>query len=221
LDEGDDPVIRNNLEEIRSMRDEITWRVKTAYNASIIFTGAISLIVGSLFTDSNKFLDKIKDPDIMTICGIAILIAISAWVGVQNANHLIEKRIELYTLELMKVVYKRKKHVYFSWLGFLYGSVFFRKKYKNFLARFLSASIGMFMYFLPNLLTLCVWYYVYANGLIRKYMVAFIVATLFLAVAVGSTIMFFFYVVNVNAKFTAFYKKIMHPYFEKNGVKYD
>lgn len=207
------------VEEIKSMREEINWRVKIAYNASIIFISAISVIGGTLFSADNKFLEKIEtDPKIMTISGIGILIAVASWVGAQNANHLIEKRIELYTLELMKLVHAQTGHVHYSWLGFLYGSKFFRKKTKNFFASFLNASIGMFIYFLPNAVAIGVLYYLATSAPIGDFKFLFAVSVVFFLVAMGSTFLFFFYVVKVNNKFTEFFKTNMQPYFDKKGM---
>jgi hypothetical protein len=207
------------IEEIKSMREEINWRVKIAYNASIVFISALSLIGGTLFSSENKFIEIVaKDAQLMTVSGIAILVAISAWVGVQNANHLIEKRIELYTLELMKLVVAKTGHVHFSWLGFLYGSAFFRRKLKNGVAKFFNASIGMFIYLLPNLIGLVVWIYLIMNARIRENMFWFIAGSIFFFTAVGSTFLFFFYVVKVNNKFSEYYNQNMGPYFRNRGL---
>lgn len=211
------PNIEYHIEEVKSMRDEINWRVKTAYTSSIIFISAISVLGGTLFSTDNTFIETVKkDPEVLTQSGIAVLIAISAWVGVQNANHLIEKRIELYCLELLKVIFFESKNVYCSWLGFLYGSDFFKNRVKNFFGKFLNASIGMFMYFLPNVITLILWFYLMFKTPVNKHYILFFFASLFVFVAVGSTILFFFYVVKVNKKFSEFHDKIMLPYFKKH-----
>jgi len=206
------------IEEIKNMREEINWRVKIAYNASIIFISAITITGGTLFSSENRFLESVtQDSEVMTLSGIAVLIAISAWVGVQNGNHLIEKRIELYTLDLLKTIYYTSNHVFFAWLGFLYGSVFFKNRFKNLLSKFLNASIGLFIYFLPNLVALSIWVYLLLHADLKTHKILFCVASFFLFVAIGSTFFFFFYVVKVNNQFTEFYKSTMKPYLEKNG----
>ncbi|RYX86067.1 hypothetical protein EON73_02685 [bacterium] len=211
--------IVHHVEEIKSMRDEINWRVKVAYQGSVVFISAISITGGTLFSHDNDFLKSIQsDSEILTISGIVVLIAVSAWVGVQNANHLIEKRIELYMLDILKVVHHKTHNVYYSWLGFLYGSVFFNRKYKNFIAKSLNASIGFFIYFLPNLIAILVWGYLLKNGRIHDNLALFIAGTFFFVISMSSTFMFFFYVVKVNNEFTKFYKSTMQPYLTANGV---
>jgi|GEM_PF-2261313 len=204
------------LEEIKSMRDEINWRVKMAYTGSLIFLSAIIIPLSSFFQADNTLVKEIKEnPDTLTVVGIIALLAISAWAGVQNANHIVEKRIELYTLELMKVVSKSTGHPHASWLGFLYGNSFFKNKTQTTIAKYLNASIGFFIYFLPNIVALTGWIGIIAFGKISEYSVWFVIATIFVFITICSTFMFFFYVNKVNKLFTEFYEKKMSVYFEK------
>lgn len=204
------------LEEIKSMRDEINWRVKMAYTGSFIFISAIVIPLGSFFDDGNTLLDRLReDNDTFTLVGVILLIAITAWSGVQNANHIIEKRIELYTLDLMYAVTKATGHPHASWLGFLYGNTFFRSKVKTFLAKTFNASIGFFIYFLPNIVALIGLFALYRYGNWREYFVWMSFASFFVAITVGSTIMFFFYVSKVNNAFTRFYNDEMLHYFRQ------
>ncbi len=211
-------VIVNHIDEIKAMRDEINWRVKIAYNSSIVFISALTLIGGSLFAKDNLLLENIgKDEEVRTLSGIGILIAISAWAGVQNANHLIEKRIELYSLDLIKIIQRNTNHAYFGWLGYLYGSVFFRNARKNTLARLFNSSIGFFIYVLPNLVAICVWVLLIIHGRILPHIYLFTFASVVLFIAIGSTFMFLFYVIKVNKECTAYYEKYMKPYFKNRG----
>ncbi|WP_425390997.1 hypothetical protein [Ekhidna sp.] len=216
LAENNGEVVFYNIEEIRSMRDEINWRVKVAYNSSVAFISVFSFVVVQLFSTENTFIDSFEsDPDLFIKAGLGIIILIAAWVGVQNANHLIEKRIELYTLDLMKNVYKESSHVFFSWLGFLYGSVFFRRKSKNFIAKFLNASIGLFTYFLPNIIAFGIWLYFLIMIPLKGYLPFFYLASFFVMIAMSTSFFLFFYVVKVNNNHTKFYKEVMQPYFER------
>lgn len=204
------------LEEIKSMRDEINWRVKMAYTGSLIFLSAIIIPLSSFFQADNTLVKEIKEnPDTLTVVGIIALLAISAWAGVQNANHIVEKRIELYTLELMKVVSKFTGYPHASWLGFLYGNSFFKNKTQTTIAKYLNASIGFFIYFLPNIVALTGWIGIIAFGKISEYSIWFVIATIFVFITICSTFMFFFYVNKVNKLFTEFYEKKMSVYFEK------
>ncbi|MCL6266435.1 hypothetical protein [Flagellimonas myxillae] len=207
-----------NIEEIKSMREEINWRVKAAYNSSIAFISVITFIIGQLFSSDNKILESINEnPNLFMMTSIAILIVISAWVGVQNANHLIEKRIELYTLDLVKTIYNTSEHIFFSWLGYLYGKVFFRKRFKNNVARLLNASIGFFIYFLPNLIAFALWIYLLRFDNLTDYMIPFILATFFIIIAIATSFLLFFYVIKVNKRYSTFYRKYMEPYYGKNA----
>lgn len=204
------------LEEIKSMRDEINWRVKMAYTGSFIFISAIVLPLGTFFDDSNKLLQQLReDNNTFTLVGIILLLAIAAWSGVQNANHIIEKRIELYTLDLMYAVTHATEHPHASWLGFLYGNSFFKSNTKTFLAKMFNASIGFFIYFLPNIVSLVGLFALYRYGNWREYLGGMIFASFFVMITVGSTIMFFFYVSKVNKEFTQFYNDEMKEYFGK------
>ncbi|SMC45162.1 hypothetical protein [Moheibacter sediminis] len=204
------------LEEIKSMRDEINWRVKMAYTGSLIFLSAIIIPLSSFFQADNTLVRDIKEnPDTLTVVGIIALLAISAWAGVQNANHIVEKRIELYTLELMTVVTKITGHPHASWLGFLYGNSFFKNNMKSSIAKTLNASIGFFIYFLPNLVAIFGWVTILKYGNVSAYIFWFSVATFFVIVAASSTMMFFIYVNKVNRLFTNFYKKEMADYFRQ------
>lgn len=209
-------IIIFNIEEIKSMREEINWRVKAAYNSSIAFISVITFIVGQLFNSENKIIVSIKeDPDLFTMTSIAILIVISAWVGVQNANHLIEKRIELYSLGLMKTMYSTSEHIFFSWLGYLYGNKFFSNNFSNGIAKFLNASIGFFIYFLPNLIAFSLWVYLIKLGNLEGYFWPFALGTFFVFIAILTSFLLFFYVIKVSRRYTKFHKKYMEPYYQK------
>lgn len=214
VDLNKNEIVIFNIEEIKSMREEINWRVKAAYNSSIAFISVITFIIGQLFNSDNNIIDSIKEnPDLFMMTSIAMLIIISSWVGVQNANHLIEKRIELYSLQLMKTIHSTSKHIFFSWLGYLYGKVYFRRRVKNSLARLLNASIGFFIYFLPNLIAFGIWIYLLNRIEIRNYLPFFILATFFLVISISTSFLLFFYVIKVNRRYTDFHKNYMEPYF--------
>lgn len=214
--EDKNTIVSNYLEEIKSMRDEINWRVKMAYTGSLIFITAVLIPVTNFSDKEVSFVNELKkNPDTLTIVCLIALLAISAWAGVQNANHIIEKRIELYSLELMKVVKNISGHPHASWLGFLYGNSFFSRKWKSSVAKTLNASIGFFVYFLPNVVAIAIWIFLLNYGKIENYKFWFIVVTFFVIVAVSTTIMFFFYVNKVNKEFTSFYKSEMSNYFAR------
>lgn len=212
-------LISHYQDEINSMRDEINWRVKMAYTGSLIFLTAIIIPLGSFFQKDNELIDKIKsEPQTMTVVGIVVLLAISAWNGVQTANHIVEKRIELYTLELMKIIKNNAGHPYTSWLGFLYGNSFFpNNKIGTSVAKTLNASIGFFIYFLPNIVSLILLIFIYLNGDLTEVWtkILYIFSVFFVLISVGSTLMFFIYINKVNMMFTKFYKEEMHGYFLK------
>lgn len=216
VDLNKNEIVIFNIEEIKSMREEINWRVKAAYNSSIAFISVITFIIGQLFNRENDIINSIQNnPDLFMMTSIAMLIIISAWVGVQNANHLIEKRIELYSLDLMKKIHSTSKHIFFSWLGYLYGKVYFRRRVKNFLARLLNASIGFFVYFLPNLIAFGIWIFLIRNSDVSNYLIFFILATFFLAISISTSFLLFFYVIKVNKRYTEFHKNYMEPYFSQ------
>jgi hypothetical protein len=215
-----DKVISHYLDEIKSMRDEINWRVKMAYTGSLVFLTAIIVPLSSFFQKDSTILNELKsNQDTLTIVCMIALLAISAWAGVQNANHLVEKRIELYSLELMKIVKNISGHPYNSWLGFLYGNSFFKSKFKTSVAKTLNASVGFFIYFLPNLVAFFIWGFLINYGCVQNYRIWFSVVTFFVIVAASTTLMFFFYVHKVNSMFTIFYKEEMKDFFINNEIE--
>ena len=219
IDLNQNEIVVFNIEEIKSMREEINWRVKAAYNSSIAFISVITFVIGQLFNSENEIIESIeKDPDLFMMTSIAMLIVISAWVGVQNANHLIEKRIELYSLDLMKTIYATSEHIFFSWLGYLYGKVYFRRRVKNLVAKLLNASIGFFIYFLPNLIAFGLWIYLLQFKEIQNYMPMFVLASFFILIAILTSFLLFFYVIKVNLRYTKFHDKYMEPYFKSHRV---
>lgn len=206
------------LDEIKSMRDEINWRVKMAYTGSLIFLSAITFTISIFFQEEGYALTQMRDnPDSFTIVTMIAVLAVSAWAGVQNANHLIEKRIELYSLELIKAVKLLSKHPHASWLGFLYGNSFFKNKIKTSIAKYLNASIGFFIYFLPNMVAISLLWFLFQNGKVEDYIFWVALVTFFVVVAAGSTFMFFLYVHKVNTKFTDFYNNEMQSYFQQTN----
>jgi len=206
------------LDEIKSMRDEINWRVKMAYTGSLIFLSAITFTISMFFQEEGYALTQMRDnPDSFTIVTMIAVLAVSAWAGVQNANHLIEKRIELYSLELIKAVKLLSDHPHASWLGFLYGNSFFKNKVKTSIAKYLNASIGFFIYFLPNLVAISLLWFLYQNGKIEDYVFWVALVTFFVFVAAASTFMFFLYVHKVNSKCTEFYNNEMQSYFQRTN----
>src|SRR5690606_41675052 len=52
------------LDEIKSMRDEINWRVKMAYTGSLIFLSAITFTISIFFQEEGYALTQMRDnPD--------------------------------------------------------------------------------------------------------------------------------------------------------------
>lgn len=201
------------------MREEINWRVKAAYNSSIAFISVIAFIIGQLYSQDNKIVDSFeKDPNLVTITSIGVLVILSAWVIVQNANHLIEKRIELYSLTLIQKIYDVSGHVFFSWLGYLYGKIFFRQRFKNKVSKLLNASIGFCIYFLPNLIAFLLWCQLWVNENLARYYMWFFIASLFVLISILTSFLLFFYVIKIDRRYTDFYKEYMEPYY-KNKPK--
>ena len=205
--------IQHGLDEIKGMREEINWRVKVAYNSSLIFLSVIAFTVGTLFNSDNKLLEAIiTNPELKVQVGIALVVLISAWVGVQNANHIIEKRIELYTLSVYRVISEAGDRTYFGWIPYLYGSRFFEKSGANSAAKVLNASIGLFIYLLPNAIGIGVWVYLLVFNDISQYSFYFVIATIFLVIAIGTSALLFAYVIKLNNRSVEFYSRKMRPF---------
>lgn len=136
-----------HLNELLSMREEVNWRVKMSYTSYAAFF----TLFGFGATLFSKDLVELDGHQLYFIYnGISILI--STFVGVMNANHIIEKRLELYMLELQRIMFKIEKYPHHYWLSFLYGY----KDYKNStwlstIAKYLRASVGFFIYLIPIL----------------------------------------------------------------------
>lgn len=219
LEQHEGTTLQYYIEELKSMRDEINWRAKAAYTGSIIFISAITIMGISLFEKDNQFLATTgANPKLFVEALMVALLAASAWVGVQNANHLIVKRIELYTLEILKLIQRRTNHVHFAWLAYLYGEKYFKSNRENDIARLLNSSIGFFMYLLPSVAIMFAWVYLLSRPECRHtYLFFFIFISFFALAAVSSTVLFYYYVLKLHSSFGDFYKSYMRPYLDAGG----
>lgn len=215
-----DPIVRQHIEEIQRMRGEIDWRVRAAYTSSLAFISIISFVVSTLFDENNTFREQAENDDpvfLYALMGITAFLA--AFLGVQNANHLIEKRIELYSLHLIKRVKQLTGQPFAMWLPFLYGHPIFRRRQANSWAKVLNASIGFFQYFMPNMimLGLCagLWFKYYGLGpdtLPWWTPIGMVFVSFFVLLAAGTTIYFFSFMKRLDSQMTRFYKHDVAPY---------
>jgi len=144
-----------HIEDIKNIREELNWRVKIAYTSTTIFYGVITFVVGLFMTkDGYKALD-VGNKDFFIPLASTIAIMMSLFAATLTANHLIEKKIELYILQIQKKILKKSEHVeidtpQFSWISFLYADEYVYSKSMQKLHNFALAVFPALQYGLPN-----------------------------------------------------------------------
>jgi hypothetical protein len=205
-----------HLDEIKSLRDEINWRVKIAYTSSAGFISVFGVISGIIISQD---LEKIarNNSDGLIIIGLLFSGLISMFMGVLNSNALIEKRIELYTLQLQKVMLSEAKEPIYSWLSYMYG---YKTKKKSTLFTFIektfNAGIALFQYALPIILAISILIVLYYNtSAFDRFPVFYIFITILVAIAFFSSLYLAYFLSIVNKEHTKFYIDSVEPFINK------
>ncbi len=84
--------VERHIDDIKIMRDEINWRVKLAYNGSVIFVSIFTLLTSYILNSKTTDFSMLTNDDIIVI-GLSSTILIAVYIGILSANHLVEKQI--------------------------------------------------------------------------------------------------------------------------------
>ncbi len=203
--------IERHIDDIKMMRDEINWRVKLAYNGSVIFVSIFSLIT-SYILNSEKI--KVTDDNII-ILGLSTSILISIYIGILNANHLVEKRIEYYTLHLQKKILQLEGYPSYSWLSFLYGHKFVKNKFIRVLSSTSSGAVGIFQYGFPIIMSTFILLFlgIKLNAHV-KYTLFFVLSCILVFFTFISTLFLLFFLLKMVNEQRLFYDTKILPYLD-------
>ena len=203
-----------HLDELKSLRDEINWRVKIAYTSIATFISVVVFALGFIVDrEQNKIAGNLSGYIPLAILLIAGLI--SMFMGILNANHIIEKKIELYSLKIQRKIMQEAGEPVYSWLSFLYGYKSKENMLFTFLEKLFSASIGIFQYAIPNLLALTI-IIVIANKtpIIKDYTFLYIIIAILVGLSILSSIYLGFFVSIINKEHGAHYHKYVRKFLD-------
>lgn len=205
-----------HLDEIKSLRDEINWRVRIAYTSSAGFISIFAVIVGVILEQDINDVLKGKD-DGLIITGLVLSGLIAMFVGILNSNHLIEKRIELYSLHLQKVIYNQHKEPIYNWLSYLYG---FKTKKNSFfviIEKIFNAGVALFQYALPIILAISILILLNTKlSAYDKYPTLFIFISVLVGISCISSLYLAYFLSIVNKEHTIFYNDYVKKFFDQN-----
>lgn len=183
------------IDDIKNIREELNWRVKLSYTSNItIFPGVTGL--------ASFLLSKDLNADSMYIIASTLSLILSMYVNLQVFNRLIEKKIELYILDIQKKLkdeFGIKTH---SWISFLYGEP----------SRFsIIGHLSLFyQYIFPNIISSVVVFIPFIKVGIEEISLYLILLLLFAVILNGLSyvliFIFFIYFRNVRKDHHQFYR---------------
>lgn len=206
------PIYYQYIEEINNLTDEMNWRVKLAYTSNFTI---ISIILFTLGLFLNKEVHEIRGNERMyAYILLSMSIVISMYTSVVNANHLVEKRMELYFLKLQLLIFRETNVPLFCWLPFLYADQMFKSKILNFIQHITSGVYGFFQYLLPNLIAasflLILPSFLGASNIPRLF---YIIASFFCILSTLSTFVFFIFFFHLKSLQSSFYEEYFLPFY--------
>lgn len=207
-----------HIGEIKILHDEINWRVKVAYTSNVIFLGIVT--ISSNFLANPKF-DNFDNSKI-SLAGLIIVILISMISAILNGNHLIEKRIEHYILQIQKKLFELDKFPHHFWLSYLYGYRFKNTKIMRFFSVTTSTAIGLFQYIYPIFsASFLLFYLIFNFDSFHHYPILFIFAAFTNIISFISLLYFLAFVSNLSKEHSDFFLEKVKPYIEssKDEVK--
>lgn len=208
-----------HLDEIRNLREEVSWRVRIAYTSSAGFISIFAVIVGVVLKQDMNDLLK-GNTDSLIIAGLVFSGLIAMFVGILNSNHIIEKRIELYTLHLQKAIIKKYKEPIYSWLSFLYGYKSKKNVFFTIIEKVFNAGVALFQYALPTIIAISI--LILLNNKLSVYN-KFPTLYIFICILIGISFLSSLYLVYilsiVHKQHTMFYKKHVVKFFNKYEKK--
>ena len=201
-----------HIDEIKNLREEINWRVKIAYTSNVIFLIVISFISNFIANDRISQLDDKK----IELVGLIIIILITMYSSILNGNHLIEKRIELYILQLEKKLFELDNFPHHFWISYLYGYRFKKHKLMRILSVISSTTVGMFQYAFPNLFSLFLLIYLAIKyNAVNNYPFLFSLSTFSLLISFLSALFFILFLSKVAKEHTKYFNETVIPYIKQ------
>ena len=225
--------IEHHIEDIKNIREELSWRVKIAYTSNVAFYTIILFVLGALLQEKTQIsLIELKKSNIDLYVGIfsTIVILLAVFATTLTANHMVEKKIELYILQIQKKILKKSPDEKieipkFSWISFLYaneheGYLKTKKKSRKWYYGALSIHPAL-QYGLPNLLPLFILIHTCFSfcPLVWFMKIYYVIAGLIWAASCFQVIMFFKYFNKMSAEHREFFEKHVDPYFKSNPQK--
>ena len=224
--------MEHHIEDIKNIREELNWRVKIAYTSNVAFYTIILFVLGAFLQQNMQVsLLELKKTNIDLYVGIfsTITILLAVFATTLTANHMVEKKIELYILQIQKKILKASSREKieipkFSWISFLYaneheGYLKSKKSRRKWYYAALAIHPAL-QYGLPNVFPLCVFIFTcqYFCQLIWFVQLYCILAGLICAASCFQVIMFFLYFNKMSAEHRNFFKDHVDPYFKNNKI---
>jgi len=153
--------MEHHIDDIKNIREELNWRVKITYTSTAVFYTVIIFVLGIFVQEGRRF--DMEDANLFISLSSTISMLITLFAVTLTANHLTEKKIELYILQIQKKILKSSPRAKteipkFSWISFLYadeyGHYLKSGKFVQRLHNFAIYVHPVFQFILPNLISL-------------------------------------------------------------------
>lgn len=185
------------IDDLKNIREELNWRVKIAYTSNMtVFPGLAGL--------ASFLLSRELDVNLIYIIACTISLLLSMYVNLQVFNRLIEKKIEMYILDIQKLLKEKYNLKCHSWISYLYGmpSRFSIVGYLSLFYQYIFPNIiSSVILFAPSLKS----YFWDLNGYLIALFATALILNIFSYVIIFIFIVFF---KNVRIEHYKFYKKI-------------
>jgi hypothetical protein len=144
--------IKLYFKEYDGLNKETDWRLQIAYAGPTAYISALFIAIGlaintirDLLNSANSNLANSNVSVEGGVLAIAFVIGNAMFIGVFVGNHYIEKKIELYMLELRKKMFDIAGEDFYGWISYFHGS----EKFVSKLDVFAGAGVGIFQYGIP------------------------------------------------------------------------
>ena len=222
-----------HIEDIKNIREELNWRVKISYTSTTIFYAVIIFALNIFLQNDKKFEVKENVNLFVFVCStISMLMILFAVTLI--ANHLTEKKIELYILQIQKKILKKSSDERieiprFSWISFLYADEYRcyleARKFHQYLHNFALYIHPIFQFVLPILISLFILLLVFFFVINTYYCKVHIIALVYYIViclmglsSVPLAIAFLIFFKKLKKEHRSFFYTHIHPYFTNEYI---
>lgn len=214
--------MEHHIEDIKNIREELNWRVKITYTSTAVFYTVIIFILGIFVQEGNRF--DIEDKNLFVSLSSTISMLITLFAVTLTANHLTEKKIELYILQIQKKILKGSPRAKieipkFSWISFLYadeyGHYVKSGKFIQGLHNFAIYVHPVCQFILPNLVSMFILGLIAYLGFHGAHIMAviyYIFVCIMCLAAFLLTAAFLMFFKRVKDEHRDFFYKHIHPY---------